>query len=126
MPEEQKNRAREKTSLGIGHGSKKRSMADPQKHMTENNNRSDVVVKKKNQFEPIDVTCPSCSSKITTEVTYEPGLSSWMACLVCSYLGLVLGCCLIPFLHKRFKDCVHTCPNCKQIVKRCSRLKSKK
>lgn len=40
MPEEQKNRAREKTSLGIGHGSKKRSMADPQKHMTENNNRS--------------------------------------------------------------------------------------
>lgn len=40
MPGGQKNPAREKTSLGIGHGSKKRGMTDPQKHMTENNARS--------------------------------------------------------------------------------------
>uniref|UniRef100_A0A665TA27 LITAF domain-containing protein n=1 Tax=Echeneis naucrates TaxID=173247 RepID=A0A665TA27_ECHNA len=61
-------------------------------------------------------TCPSCQTQVTTRVDYQIGTLVWLMCLVFVLCGLVLGCCLIPFFVKRFKDAYHTCPQCRQVL----------
>ncbi|XP_031719110.1 cell death-inducing p53-target protein 1-like [Anarrhichthys ocellatus] len=62
---------------------------------------------------PALTTCPSCQTRVTTQVTYKVGRFAWLMCLVFVFCGLVFGCCLIPFFVNYFKDTSHTCPRCK-------------
>uniref|UniRef100_A0A3Q4H743 LITAF domain-containing protein n=1 Tax=Neolamprologus brichardi TaxID=32507 RepID=A0A3Q4H743_NEOBR len=80
-------------------------------------------------------TCPSCRTRVTTEVTFKAGTFAWLMCLVlvvfCTPISvwffpphrLVLGCCLIPFFVNHFKDAYHSCPRCRRVLhvhkKRC-------
>ncbi|XP_018595085.1 lipopolysaccharide-induced tumor necrosis factor-alpha factor homolog isoform X1 [Scleropages formosus] len=61
-------------------------------------------------------TCPSCKQQVLTNVTYKIGVFAWLMCLVFILCGLVVGCCLIPFFVKHFKDVYHSCPRCYQIL----------
>lgn len=68
-------------------------------------------------------TCTSCNKQVNTNVTYKVGTFAWLMCLVFILCGLVIGCCLIPFFMKHFKDAYHSCPLCNKILhvdkKRC-------
>ncbi|XP_063044268.1 lipopolysaccharide-induced tumor necrosis factor-alpha factor homolog [Engraulis encrasicolus] len=61
-------------------------------------------------------TCPSCQQQVLTEVQYKVGTYAWIMCFVFILCGLVLCCCLIPLLHKHFKDAYHSCPRCHRIL----------
>uniref|UniRef100_A0A667WEE9 LITAF domain-containing protein n=1 Tax=Myripristis murdjan TaxID=586833 RepID=A0A667WEE9_9TELE len=61
-------------------------------------------------------TCPTCQTQVTTQVTYCVGTHAWLICLLFVLCGLVLGCCLIPFFVRYFKDAYHTCPRCRQVL----------
>ncbi|XP_062388621.1 lipopolysaccharide-induced tumor necrosis factor-alpha factor homolog-like [Sardina pilchardus] len=61
-------------------------------------------------------TCPTCQQQVLTEVTYKIGAYAWIMCIVFILCGLVLCCCLIPLLHKHFKDAYHTCPRCQRVL----------
>uniref|UniRef100_A0AAY5KFB7 Si:ch211-157c3.4 n=1 Tax=Esox lucius TaxID=8010 RepID=A0AAY5KFB7_ESOLU len=68
-------------------------------------------------------TCTSCQQQVMTNVTYKVGAFAWLMCLLFICFGLILGCCLIPFFLKHFKDAYHSCPRCNRILhvdkKRC-------
>ncbi|XP_036408005.1 lipopolysaccharide-induced tumor necrosis factor-alpha factor homolog [Megalops cyprinoides] len=68
-------------------------------------------------------TCTSCQVQVMTNVTYKVGAYAWLMCFLFILCGLVIGCCLIPFFVKHFKDAYHSCPRCNQILhvekKRC-------
>ncbi|XP_018612449.1 lITAF domain-containing protein [Scleropages formosus] len=68
-------------------------------------------------------TCVSCQQQVMTNVTYKVGTYAWLICILFILCGLVLGCCLLPFFLKFFKDVYHSCPRCNQILhvekKRC-------
>ncbi|XP_029292351.1 lipopolysaccharide-induced tumor necrosis factor-alpha factor homolog [Cottoperca gobio] len=65
---------------------------------------------------PALTNCPACKTQVTTQVTYQVGWHAWFMCLVFVICGLVLGCCLIPFFVKYFKDAYHTCPRCQRVL----------
>ena len=65
---------------------------------------------------PVAITCPYCCQSVTTKPIAKIGLVTWTACFVLMMLGLFLGCCLIPFCLKDFKDIYHVCPNCKYTI----------
>ncbi|XP_007245617.2 lipopolysaccharide-induced tumor necrosis factor-alpha factor homolog-like [Astyanax mexicanus] len=72
---------------------------------------------------PGTTTCTSCREQVLTNVTYKVGAFAWLMCILFILCGLVIGCCLIPFFVKYFKDAYHTCPRCNRILhvekKRC-------
>ncbi|KAF6733719.1 Cell death-inducing p53-target protein 1 [Oryzias melastigma] len=61
---------------------------------------------------PGTTKCPSCQAVVVTRTQLKVGAPSFMVCFVCSILGCVIGCCLIPFFAKRFKNVHHSCPRC--------------
>ncbi|KAJ8345069.1 hypothetical protein SKAU_G00292620 [Synaphobranchus kaupii] len=61
-------------------------------------------------------TCTSCQTQVMTNVTYKVGTYAWLMCLLFIVCGLVIGCCLIPFFVKFFKDAYHTCPRCNRVL----------
>ncbi|XP_070768937.1 cell death-inducing p53-target protein 1-like [Enoplosus armatus] len=65
---------------------------------------------------PALTTCPSCQTRVTTQVIYQVGTHAWLMCLVFVFCGLVLGCCLIPLFVNYFKDAYHTCPRCRRVL----------
>ncbi|KAI5623085.1 lipopolysaccharide-induced tumor necrosis factor-alpha factor-like, partial [Silurus asotus] len=69
------------------------------------------------------VTCTSCQEQVLTHVTYKVGMYAWLMCLLFILCGLVIGCCLLPFFLKFFKDVYHSCPKCHRVLhvekKRC-------
>ncbi|KAB5554268.1 hypothetical protein PHYPO_G00048380 [Pangasianodon hypophthalmus] len=69
------------------------------------------------------VTCTSCREQVLTQVTYKVGMYAWLMCLLFILCGFVIGCCLLPFCLKFFKDVYHSCPKCHRILhvekKRC-------
>ncbi|XP_045904216.1 cell death-inducing p53-target protein 1-like isoform X1 [Micropterus dolomieu] len=65
---------------------------------------------------PALTTCPSCQTRVTTQVTYKVGFQAWLMCFVFVLCGLVLGCCLIPLFVNYFKDAYHTCPRCQRVL----------
>ncbi|XP_023670837.1 lipopolysaccharide-induced tumor necrosis factor-alpha factor homolog [Paramormyrops kingsleyae] len=65
---------------------------------------------------PGRTTCPYCQQQVTTDVSYKTGTFAWLMCLLFILCGLVIGCCLIPFFVKYFKDVYHGCPTCHQIL----------
>lgn len=67
---------------------------------------------------PVPVNCTSCNQPITTELEYETGTVTWLACLGISMAGLWCGCCLAPFYLDSCKDAIHKCPQCKAVIGR--------
>ncbi|XP_029997778.1 cell death-inducing p53-target protein 1-like [Sphaeramia orbicularis] len=67
-------------------------------------------------FNPGMTTCPNCQQQVMTNVSYKAGKYAWLMCLLFICLGLILCCCLIPLLMKRFKDAYHTCPRCNRVL----------
>ncbi|XP_041642334.1 lipopolysaccharide-induced tumor necrosis factor-alpha factor homolog [Cheilinus undulatus] len=63
---------------------------------------------------PAVVRCPHCHHIVTTKVTYHPGKAAWCTCLLLSLMGLVCGCCLIPFMVHSLQDVHHSCPHCER------------
>uniref|UniRef100_A0AAY4CR33 LITAF domain-containing protein n=1 Tax=Denticeps clupeoides TaxID=299321 RepID=A0AAY4CR33_9TELE len=51
-------------------------------------------------------------SEVNTSVEYKVGAFAWLMCFVFIILGMVFGCCLIPFCSNTFKDAHHKCPLC--------------
>ncbi|NXI50399.1 CDIP1 protein, partial [Chloroceryle aenea] len=68
------------------------------------------------QGAPVQTVCPHCQQAITTKITYEIGLMSFLLGFFCCFVGCDLCCCLIPCLFDDFKDVTHTCPNCKAYI----------
>ncbi|KAL6476205.1 hypothetical protein MHYP_G00147040 [Metynnis hypsauchen] len=68
-------------------------------------------------------SCTTCREQVLTNVTYKVGAFAWLMCILFILCGLVVGCCLIPFFIKHFKDAYHSCPRCNRILyvekKRC-------
>ncbi|KAM9457250.1 lITAF domain-containing protein [Clarias gariepinus] len=72
---------------------------------------------------PSMTTCTYCREQVLTQVTYKVGTYAWLMCLLFILCGFVLGCCLLPFFLKFFKDVYHSCPKCQRVLhvekKRC-------
>lgn len=66
--------------------------------------------------EPAQTICPNCRATVVTSVAYEPGLVTWLTCLMIGFSGLVV--CCIPFCVPQLMDAVHSCPNCRAVIKR--------
>uniref|UniRef100_A0A3P9H9D0 LITAF domain-containing protein n=1 Tax=Oryzias latipes TaxID=8090 RepID=A0A3P9H9D0_ORYLA len=66
---------------------------------------------------PATTKCPSCQAVIVTQTRFKVGLSSCLVCFLCSTLGCVAGCCLIPFFTNRFKNVLHSCPRCQTHIR---------
>ncbi|KAJ8284044.1 hypothetical protein COCON_G00028940 [Conger conger] len=62
------------------------------------------------------MTCTSCQQQVMTNVTYKVGAFAWLMCFVFIFCGLFVGCCLIPFFVKHFKEVYHSCPRCNGIL----------
>ncbi|XP_077380349.1 lipopolysaccharide-induced tumor necrosis factor-alpha factor homolog isoform X2 [Festucalex cinctus] len=65
---------------------------------------------------PAVTSCPSCRAQVTTRVRYRAGTYAWTMCVLFVLCGLVLGCCLLPFLVNHFKDAHHCCPRCHRLL----------
>ncbi|MBN3303840.1 LITAF factor, partial [Amia calva] len=61
-------------------------------------------------------TCIYCRQQVLTNVQYKVGTYAWLMCLLFILCGLIVGCCLIPFFVKFFKDAYHTCPKCQRML----------
>lgn len=72
--------------------------------------------------EPFLVQCPFCRATVTTITTPTAGCLTYLACLACGVLGLVCGCCLVPFCLRRLRDIRHSCPKCSQTIALYKRL----
>lgn len=65
---------------------------------------------------PILIQCPFCRIPVTTQTEPVTGCLTWLCCLGISAVGLVYGCCLVPFCTKRLRDVEHHCPKCKNLI----------
>ncbi|KAI4876494.1 hypothetical protein NFI96_010587 [Prochilodus magdalenae] len=68
------------------------------------------------------VYCPTCQQRVTTEIHYKVGKSSFFLCFASITLGCVAGCCLLPFFVNYFKDVSHRCPSCHAEIRTVHRL----
>uniref|UniRef100_A0A3P9PRH8 LITAF domain-containing protein n=1 Tax=Poecilia reticulata TaxID=8081 RepID=A0A3P9PRH8_POERE len=57
--------------------------------------------------------CPSCGELVVTETRSTVSESMWLLCFLCSMMGCLAGCCLLPFHMKRLRNVHHTCPLCR-------------
>jgi len=71
---------------------------------------------------PVKCRCPHCHGNIITFIDYEP---SWITYTMAVIVILVSGwfaICVIPLLWPVFKDVVHYCPRCLNVLARRSRV----
>uniref|UniRef100_A0A0G4HWC8 LITAF domain-containing protein n=1 Tax=Chromera velia CCMP2878 TaxID=1169474 RepID=A0A0G4HWC8_9ALVE len=60
--------------------------------------------------QPMHMICPQCKQRMVTNVTYEAGNTTWLACCL---LGVFcFPFCCIPFCCDKCKDCTHYCSAC--------------
>lgn len=71
---------------------------------------------------PVHTECPHCGGFILTSLEYETGTLTWIMCFFIMFIGLFLGCCLVPFCMDGCKDIAHICPDCKKEVGRFYRI----
>ncbi|KAI1731732.1 LITAF-like zinc ribbon domain-containing protein [Ditylenchus destructor] len=75
---------------------------------------------------PVEMDCPYCHNHIVTHTSRVPGILPWIILAVCFVLGfflLVPWClCCLPFCIDSCLDVIHSCPSCKRLVGRFSRL----
>jgi lipopolysaccharide-induced tumor necrosis factor-alpha factor len=69
---------------------------------------------------PVQMVCPYCKNTVVTSTHYDTGAMVWLVCLALFFFTFC--CFFIAFLINDLKDVVHTCPNCRNVVGRCSRL----
>jgi lipopolysaccharide-induced tumor necrosis factor-alpha factor len=69
---------------------------------------------------PTETDCHYCHAHIHTQVTYESGALTWLMCILIGFLCICFA--WIPFVVDSLKDAVHSCPNCKQVIGKYSRL----
>eukprot|EP00727_Mastigamoeba_balamuthi_P002616 m51a1_g12351 putative lipopolysaccharide-induced tumor necrosis factor-alpha factor homolog (145) ;mRNA; f:541876-542464 len=65
---------------------------------------------------PVKIRCQFCSAVVVTLTKHRSGLLVWMVAGGMCIVGLVFGCCLIPFCIKDLKDVHHECPSCRRTV----------
>ncbi|TGZ62737.1 hypothetical protein CRM22_007263 [Opisthorchis felineus] len=61
---------------------------------------------------PTAVFCRHCFTEVVTKVKYQSGSLTWVMCATIACFCGILGCCLIPFFMKRYKNVLHICPQC--------------
>lgn len=71
---------------------------------------------------PVHMECPHCGGYILTSLEYETGTLTWIMCFFIMFIGLFLGCCIVPFCMDGCKDIAHICPDCKREVGRFYRI----
>lgn len=71
---------------------------------------------------PVRTQCPGCRADILTATHYETGTMTWLVAGILCFIGLWLGCCLIPFCVDGCKDVVHSCPSCRITIGRFNRM----
>ncbi|TSZ68972.1 U11/U12 small nuclear ribonucleoprotein 25 kDa protein [Bagarius yarrelli] len=71
---------------------------------------------------PAQIQCPHCEQYVTTEVNLVIGNTACLVCLVCSFIGCIAGCCLVPFCISSFKDVLHKCPKCRSHLHTCTNI----
>ncbi|XP_022522386.1 cell death-inducing p53-target protein 1-like [Astyanax mexicanus] len=71
---------------------------------------------------PSQTLCPHCQQYVTTEICAVVGNTTWMVCMMCTFICCIAGCCLIPFCISSFKDIVHKCPKCRSRIHTCKKL----
>lgn len=65
---------------------------------------------------PVYIRCRKCGNSGNTIVKQKAKKKAWVICGVTSMLGLVCGCCLIPFLIPSMKKWEHFCPHCNTFI----------
>ncbi|RNA30612.1 lipopolysaccharide-induced tumor necrosis factor-alpha factor [Brachionus plicatilis] len=65
---------------------------------------------------PSNVTCPSCGAQVVSSISHESGLGTWLIAGAICVVGLIFGCCLIPFFVDDCKDVKHYCPSCNALI----------
>ncbi|VDI83104.1 lipopolysaccharide-induced tumor necrosis factor-alpha factor [Mytilus galloprovincialis] len=74
---------------------------------------------------PVRIQCPACKADVMTSTSCEPGMLAWIICLVLFFTGkdfVFWLCCVIPLCIDSCKDVTHTCPNCRHVVGKFSRM----
>jgi hypothetical protein len=65
---------------------------------------------------PVYIRCRKCGNSGNTIVKQKAKKRAWVLCGVTSMLGLVCGCCLIPFFIPKMKKWEHYCPHCNTFI----------
>ncbi|KAG2490949.1 hypothetical protein HYH03_010626 [Edaphochlamys debaryana] len=65
---------------------------------------------------PVSVICPHCQVEVSTTVTHETGLGTWLIAGGICFVGCFAGCCLIPFCVDSCKDHNHYCGKCTRFL----------
>lgn len=60
---------------------------------------------------PCQFHCPNCNQVVTTEVSYQAGMATWLFVFILVIVGFWL-CFWIPLVMDECKDAVHNCSNC--------------
>merc|ERR1719478_1947402 len=71
---------------------------------------------------PVKVVCPHCGLSVITFIEHE---SSWVTYVVSMVLLMCLGwaaLCVVPIVFPLFKDVVHHCPRCLNVLATRSRV----
>ncbi|RNA35820.1 lipopolysaccharide-induced tumor necrosis factor-alpha factor [Brachionus plicatilis] len=71
---------------------------------------------------PAQIMCPNCRASVLTRVKYQSGVLTWLIAGGLCFIGLWLGCCLVPFCVDSCKDAEHYCPNCRYMIGRNKKL----
>lgn len=71
---------------------------------------------------PANCGCPHCGRSITTFIDYEASWVSWVLSFVVWFSLGWMAFWLLPLLWPAFKDVVHHCPRCLNVVARRSRI----
>lgn len=66
---------------------------------------------------PAVTKCPSCQEVVFTETRKRVGETMWLICCLCSMIGCVAGCCVIPFFVDRLRNVQHQCPHCQAQIR---------
>lgn len=66
---------------------------------------------------PAVTKCPSCQEVVFTETRKRVGETMWLICCLCSLIGCVAGCCVIPFFVDRLRNVQHQCPHCQAQIR---------
>ncbi|EER12177.1 lipopolysaccharide-induced transcription factor regulating tumor necrosis factor alpha, putative [Perkinsus marinus ATCC 50983] len=61
---------------------------------------------------PVECRCPFCRADITTFITHEASIVSYLLALVLVLILQWLSICILPVVWPLLKDTVHRCPNC--------------
>lgn len=65
---------------------------------------------------PTTVNCANCHQTVVSNVSYRPGLLTWLLVFGLFLFGCGFGCCLIPLCVDGCQDVEHYCPNCKTLL----------